>query len=91
MHGALCGVGLFLTASGTAFTGGLPVLILAPFDCSRNYVPLALRFLDKEWLCDAQQCNSEIGDETEKISLVDQETQSGAEKVIFVHGPVVSD
>ena len=52
LYGAVCGVGLSLTASGTALTGGLPCSFLLFLDCSLNKVPLAPPFSEKEEVCD---------------------------------------
>ena len=49
LKGALCDVGLFLTASGTALTGGPSIFILALFHCRHNTkAPQAPRFPEKE-------------------------------------------
>ena len=61
----VAGGALFLAHSGIASTGVLLGIVFGSstftlFDCSHTNVPLALRFSEKEGVCDAQQSDREI-------------------------------
>ena len=73
LQSARCGVGLLLIASGTAFTGGPSMLLVALLECLLNKVSLAPRFSDKERVCDRDRFNRQTEDETERISLSEPE------------------
>ena len=64
LNGALCGMGLFLTASGTALTCGLSTLVLALFDW-----PLPLRFSKEEESSTHSNLSERSETERGKISL----------------------